>query len=419
MNLFLEHLGWINRVAAMTCSQHGIWGAEAEDFAASIRLKLIEDDYAIIRKHRGEASLKTYLATVVVRQFHDYLRETRGRWRPSAAARRLGPPAAELEALVYRDGYRLDQAGEMLRTSGRTELSDRELGQLLKALPERAPQRPKLVSNDAVLDAFEGNERADDGVINAEAEAQHQSMVAALWRALARLDPADRQIVRMHFQDGRSLADVARALRLEQKPLYRRVNRVRELLRKYLELELVGNFSHPGILGPDGLPIRKEDLQGSRIITDIGNANEKILRMVRNDPKTVYGLSPRQFEELVAALLDEQGYEVRLTPPSRDGGFDMYAAKKDGLGEFLYLVECKRYRLSRPVGVNVVRQLHGVAQSLKASAGIVVTTSRFTRGAREFQQTVRYQLSLRDYLHLRQWLGVTIDPLDTGLTGAL
>jgi RNA polymerase sigma factor (sigma-70 family) len=234
---FLEHLGWINRVAAMTCSQQGVWGPEAEDFAASIRLKLIEDDYAIIRKHRGEASLKTYLATVVQRQFHDYLREKRGRWRPSAAARRLGPPAPDLEALVYRDGLRLDQAGERLRTSGRTTLSDRELGDLLKGLPAREAMRPKEVPADTVLDDQVADERADDRVTAAEDQARLERRSDALHRAMAQLAPEDQVLVRMHFQDGRSLADVARTLNLEQKPLYRRVKRLRDLLRTLVEDE--------------------------------------------------------------------------------------------------------------------------------------------------------------------------------------
>ncbi|HEV3048882.1 MAG TPA: sigma-70 family RNA polymerase sigma factor [Longimicrobium sp.] len=237
---FLEHLGWINRVAAMTCSQQGVWGPEAEDFAASIRLKLIEDDYAIIRKHRGEASLKTYLATVVQRQFHDYLREKRGRWRPSAAARRLGPPAPDLEALVYRDGLRLDQAGERLRTSGRTTLSDRELGELLKGLPAREAMRPKEVPADAVLDDQVADERADDRITAAEDQARLEQRKDALYRAMARLTEEERVIVRMHFVDGRSLADVARALNLEQKPLYRRVKKLRELLRTLVEEEGIG-----------------------------------------------------------------------------------------------------------------------------------------------------------------------------------
>ena len=44
-------------------------------------------------------------------------------------------------------------------------------------------------------------------------------------------------IMRMHFADGFSVADVARALGLEQKPLYRRLERLRKLLRTYLEAE--------------------------------------------------------------------------------------------------------------------------------------------------------------------------------------
>jgi DNA-directed RNA polymerase specialized sigma24 family protein len=160
-SLFLEHLGWINRVAEMTCYRHGVWGPEAEDFAAAIRLKLMENDYAIIRNHRGEAALKTYLSVVVQRKFLDYWRKSRGRWHPSAMALRLGPPAPDLEALVYRDGFRLDQAGEMLRTSGRTTLSDRDLGRLLKDLPPRQPLRRREVSADEALQIAEADERAD------------------------------------------------------------------------------------------------------------------------------------------------------------------------------------------------------------------------------------------------------------------
>jgi restriction system protein len=129
--------------------------------------------------------------------------------------------------------------------------------------------------------------------------------------------------------------------------------------------------------------------------------------MVQEDPHRMYSLESRQFEELVAEMLTVLGYEVKLTPPSNDGGFDMYAARKDELGEFLFLVECKRYAASRRVGVDIVRALHGVVQQRQATAGVVVTTARFTKGAQDFQQSVRRQLSLRDYIHLQQWLGQT------------
>lgn len=232
---FLEHLGWIDRVAAMICGRHRVWGTDAEDFGAWIRIKLMEDDYAAIRKFRGTAKLRTYLAAVVVRQFHEYWRVRRGRWRPSAAAARLGPLAGELEALVHRDGYTLEQAGEKLRTAGRTTLSDTELARLLNQLPARTPLRPLEVSAEAELDAAEGSFRADERVDAAEAEAQRERVLGALRGAMTQLEPEERMIVLMHYADGRSLAEVARTLHLDQKPLYRRVERLKARLRRYLE----------------------------------------------------------------------------------------------------------------------------------------------------------------------------------------
>ena len=43
--------------------------------------------------------------------------------------------------------------------------------------------------------------------------------------------------MRMHLMDGLTLAHVARTLSLEQKPLYRRVERLRTRLRTLLERE--------------------------------------------------------------------------------------------------------------------------------------------------------------------------------------
>lgn len=232
--LFLEHLGWIDRVASLACGKHGVWGAEAEDFTAWMRMKVMEDDYAILRNFRGGAELKTYLASVVVRHFFNYNRERRGRWRSSAAAERLGTPARELELLVHRDGYTIAQAGEKLRTAGHTTLTDAELARLFYRLPSRASLRPVEESSE-MLGSAPGPSRADERVVAAEAKARRDEMMNALREAMKELDLEEQLIVRMHFADGISLADVARALGLEQKPLYRRVNRLRGRVRTILE----------------------------------------------------------------------------------------------------------------------------------------------------------------------------------------
>ncbi|HET6232400.1 MAG TPA: sigma-70 family RNA polymerase sigma factor [Longimicrobiaceae bacterium] len=233
--LFLEHLDWIEKVAARLCRHKGVPESDAEDFAAWIKIELIKDDYAVIGNYRGESLLRTYLTTVITRRFHDYWRGRLGRWRPSAMAARMGPPAPELEALVHRDGYTLSQAAEKLRTGGRTTLSDAQLARLLASLPARPPMRVVEVTSDVALDVAPDRSGADGGLAAAEAGERRDEINEALRRAMDRLEPEDQMIVRMHLVDGYTLADVARALRLEQKPLYRRVERLLKQLREYLE----------------------------------------------------------------------------------------------------------------------------------------------------------------------------------------
>ncbi len=128
------------------------------------------------------------------------------------------------------------------------------------------------------------------------------------------------------------------------------------------------------------------------------------MRKLDQNPKLLYELSPRLFEEVVAELLRRQGYEVTTTPMSRDGGKDIYVADKNSLGSFLYLVECKKYSPENPVGVKLIRELHGVVQAERATAGILATTSYFTKDAIQFQQQISNQISLQDYLGIQKWL---------------
>jgi restriction system protein len=74
------------------------------------------------------------------------------------------------------------------------------------------------------------------------------------------------------------------------------------------------------------------------------------------------------------------------------------------------LVECKKYAPKHKVGVQIVRALHGVVQQKRATAGLVATTSYFTRGAKEFRQELAHQMQLADYVELQNWLGGTIAP---------
>jgi len=131
--------------------------------------------------------------------------------------------------------------------------------------------------------------------------------------------------------------------------------------------------------------------------------NSILAELVKN-PKNIYKLPPRKFEELVAEMLIRDGFSVTLTPETRDGGKDILAVNKTSLGNHLFLVECKRYAPERPVDVSLVRTLYGVVEAEKANAGVLVTTSYFTNEAIKFRDTIRHRMSFKDYENLLEWI---------------
>jgi RNA polymerase sigma factor for flagellar operon FliA len=234
--LFLENLGWVERSAASLCRRFGLSPDETQDVCSWVELKLIEDDYAAIRKFRGDSSIRTYLVVVVAALFRDYRASHWGRWRPSAAALRGGRLAVRLETLVYRDGCTLDQAARTLRAAGETELSDARLAQLLAELPVRGPLRP-YEAGEAPLDSVAAASSAEERVADEEAEQTRRTVCGALERVMAHLPDEDRLILRLQYWKGLSVADVSRALNLPQKPLYRRIERILGQLRRELPAE--------------------------------------------------------------------------------------------------------------------------------------------------------------------------------------
>ena len=231
---FLAQQGLIRRVISFTCRRRHLRAEEAEEFASTVLVKLVEDDYAIFRKFQGQSSLPTYLTTVIQRLCLDFLRANRGRPRASAEARRLGAVAIQLERLLYWDGFGFVEACRILRENHGVDASWQELEEMAGRLPSRAIGRHHE-GGERTEQLVGAVERPDEALSDRERAEEEERGVAALEEALATLDAEDRLILKMRFEDGFTIADVARALGLPQKPLYRRVNGLLRKLRKELE----------------------------------------------------------------------------------------------------------------------------------------------------------------------------------------
>jgi len=136
----------------------------------------------------------------------------------------------------------------------------------------------------------------------------------------------------------------------------------------------------------------KEKVKSSILIIDTA-----LFAAMRDEPQLIYALNDREFEEYVEELLKRKGFLTELTPRSRDGGKDIVAERTDIDGTHRLIVECKRYAPPNKVGIDVVQRLFGVQESLKATRGIVATSSFFTSPAIDFAADVSSRLTLWDY----------------------
>jgi RNA polymerase sigma factor for flagellar operon FliA len=218
---FLAALPAIDRIITILGRRHGLADADLEDFSSWSKARLIESDYAVFRKFGGKSSLETYLSVVLANLLKDFRNSRWGRWRPSAMARRLGAVAIRLETMLYRDGVPVREATEVFRGRG---VAETEVRSLVSRIPVRVKTRE--VAIDAAIDT----EPASLPPVE-EADGTAQTVQAALQE----LPAEDQVIVRMRFWDDFSVADIARALGLEQKPLYRRL----EGIQAQLGLQLV------------------------------------------------------------------------------------------------------------------------------------------------------------------------------------
>jgi restriction endonuclease Mrr len=130
---------------------------------------------------------------------------------------------------------------------------------------------------------------------------------------------------------------------------------------------------------------------------------QELIDRLTQDATVAYTMSPRDFETVVARLLESFGYGVELTPQHRDGGHDIIAIR-DGIATSKLLIECKRFSQDRKVGVEVVRSMYGVVAREGATKGMVVTTGTFTRDAQEFLNSNRWVLEGVDFQRLVEWL---------------
>jgi RNA polymerase sigma factor for flagellar operon FliA len=244
--LLLDHLDLVEQIVRTTGRRRHLSSTEREDFASFVRLRLVEDDYAILRKFQNRSTLWTYLAAVIERMSLDFCAEKWGRWRPSAMAERLGPVAVTLERLVTRDAHTVEEAMEILRTNHDVGKTYAELRRIWEKLPVRV--RTTEVGEEAAA-AISSGDNSEIQVEDSDRQKSIERLQRALTTAFEKIAAQDRVLIALRFDQDLSMVEIAKLTGSSVPTLHRRLDKSVKQLRLALTAEGFDPREVAGLIG--------------------------------------------------------------------------------------------------------------------------------------------------------------------------
>ena len=224
-----DNLPVIERAVAFACRRYALRAEDAEEFESIVKLKLIENDYAILSSYEGRSSFATFISIVVQRMAIDFRVHEWGKWHASAEAKRLGPLAVDVERLLHREGRTIEETATILRESPEA------VEQLAARLPARPPRRRDVAIEEAEPAAITGPADAEELVFAGERRKTSEKVSAIVSALLSRVPDEEQLILQLRFEGGMTVAQISRVLQVDQKVTYRRIERrMRELKEELL-----------------------------------------------------------------------------------------------------------------------------------------------------------------------------------------
>jgi RNA polymerase sigma factor (sigma-70 family) len=220
----------VRKAVAAVARRYRLDSYDAEELHSELWVKLLADDGRRLRGFRGDASLKSYLVSIGRNLVLDRRNKEWGKWRPSEAARRLGPDAIALDKLIRRDGLSADEAVATLCRAGAADLRG------LRSVAETFTRPPgrRLVCLETIGDVPSPAE-ASASTSNAFDHAHQMMRVKrALRLSLQALTPDDRNLIGWRFGHAMTVSQISADLGSDAPPLYRRLSKVLRALRMAL-----------------------------------------------------------------------------------------------------------------------------------------------------------------------------------------
>jgi len=140
----------------------------------------------------------------------------------------------------------------------------------------------------------------------------------------------------------------------------------------------------------------------SRLVApDYAEIYSSIYSYFAQNPERMGALCPRAWEEFLASVFTERGYETILGPGRADGGVDLRLTQNTVYGDQVTVVQAKSKK--RPIELELVAALSGVMIDQNVERGIMVTTSRYLPSAQKFASRQAREIILATSRDVALW----------------
>lgn len=250
----------IGRIAHTRARGAGMAADDALDLEQDLKLALMKDSAAPLRRFAGRGSFTGFVRIVVQHLAEDLVRARLGRQRDPEAVQRLDPLARRIYRLLHVEGHRADQLEHLVRDAAGQPLPKAEIvaavSRLDTVLGAHAPLgRPRAVSLTVVSADGEQRDRPlpNDApspealLIASEERTRQEAALDAVTAAMASLPDDARAYLHHRFMQDPPLPPrrIAELMGLPIEELYRRRRRWEDLMRA--ELRCLGIDKFPDL----------------------------------------------------------------------------------------------------------------------------------------------------------------------------
>ena len=226
--LFLQQRPLIQRLVAFTAWRYQLTPQDTEDFESWVTLKIIDDDYRVLRQFAGRSTLKSYLTVVVNREIIEFHRRAYGKRRHPP-----GEVAKLIDQYGNRENYPVERIRDLLQEKHGVEVTQEDVERAI-ADGRRLHCGRSFVGEEAFADRPSPNPDPEQSLVAEERRRQLERVHACIDRLITQLPELEGTMLTLRFKKGMKIVDIARQWRVEEKPLFRRFQIVLRKLREAL-----------------------------------------------------------------------------------------------------------------------------------------------------------------------------------------